>query len=900
VNCINGAPQGGSSCNSWDGVGVASLGIVSLGSLTTPPTTGLVFTITYSIVTTTTGTPVTFLSNPGCSGQSITGTNDCVLITAGSATVPETDQGAFFVNSATFYLSASPTSAQIKVGQSGTSTITARGFVSYTGTVTLMATINSTATGHPVPSVVPPTIVLTSTTTSGTSTLTVPTLTSSQAGGYNITVTGSDGSQTRAVSFILRVVAVPSLSTTPSNNPIVVGNSVSDSATLTGASTKAGGTVTYNLFTTSSCTGTPQLISTVAVTAGVVPSSRSIPINSTGTLSLNATYSGDFYDQSASTCEQLTVNRASPTISTTLSSTTINPGTTATDTVTVIGGFFGPRNGAPFSSIVGNVTYTLFTGSSCTGTSNIISKVTVNGNTGIVPASRAVTFNSTGTWSWNATYTGDANNNPAANHTCEVLTVKIIADFQISSASSTVSLQVGATAPVTISLTSVQSFAGPVSLTYTTTPTLGLSLTCNPNPVTLQANQMATSTCTFYATSVNMYTVVVSGNNTAFQLSHSIAPAITVTVTMTHPTISTQLFNATDNTPLSITAGAAIVPLHGKVYTSMYDTATISGAFSATRSVTYNEYNGFKCAGSPQSFTVTISNGNVPHLTPSMLPSFTAGNYSFTASYGGDGNNTATTASPCEILTVNSIPFTIFTVSSQTSLNIVGTPVNFNATSSYDPDATILKDSIAYTWYFGEGTPVISVTAMTSHTYSTAGSYTVTLTVTDLYGGQNVTSRTIQVIHPSVSIVSAKLSTATPTVGDTVTLTVDILNNGSVPLSFNVTMTVNGQTVDQTQIVVQPGQENNAIVLHWNTAGFQATSYTISAQIVNSRVNDPSGAQVPLATTAQGAGTIALQAPNTSPLPGGTSLWIIIGVIAAIAIVAGVIIVLRRRKTVSV
>jgi hypothetical protein len=389
------------------------------------------------------------------------------------------------------------------------------------------------------------------------------------------------------------------------------------------------------------------------------------------------------------------------------------------------------------------------------------------------------------------------------------------------------------------------------------------------------------------------------GNNTLFTTPCAASLEI-LTVNKAAPTISTQLFNATDNTALSLTGGASIAPVHGTAKASVYDLATISGAFSATGSVTYKEYNGFTCTGSSTiSHAYTIVNGNVPTLTAPLLPDFPAGNYSFTALYGGDGNNTAATGT-CEALTVNGVPLAIFTVSPQASFYIVGNRVNFNATSSYDPDATILGDQIAYTWYFGEGTPVLSLTAMTSHTYGNTGTYVVTLTVTDLYGGQTITSRTIQVINPSVSIVSAKLSTATPTVGDTVTLTVDILNNGSVPLSFNVTMTVNGQTVDQTQIVLQPGQENNAIVLHWNTAGFQATSFTISAQIVNSRVNDPSGAQVPLTTTARGAGTIALQAPNTSPLPGGTSLWIIIGAIAAIAIVAGVIIVLRRRKTVSV
>lgn len=1119
VNCINGAPQGGASCNSYDANGVASLGILSLGGATTPPTTGLVFTITYSIVTTTTGTPVTFLSNPGCSGQSI-GNNDCVLITSGSATVPETDQGATFVNSATYYLSASPTFAQINVGQTATSTITATGFVSYTGTVTLVPTINSTATGHPVPAVAPPTIALTPSTTTGTSMLTVPTLTSSQAGGYNITVSGSDGTQTRTVSFILKVVAVPTLATTLSSNPIVVGSTVHDSATLSAASTNAGGTVTYNLFSTSGCTGTPQLISTVTVTTGVVPSSSNIPINSTGTLSFNATYSGDFYDHSASACEPLTVNKASPSISTTLSSNTIIVGTTASDTATITNGFFGPATGTPFSSIVGTVTYNLFTSNTCSGPSNIISIVNVNENSGSVPVSRLVTFNSTGTYGWNATFTGDSNNNKASSScepltvqpasstvttnltpnnigiggsatdtatltggynptgtvtyylfvgatgactgtshivsivtvsgngaqpssravtfnstmtqvfgwnatysgdsnnnkevsVCELLTVTANPDFSISSSISSLTLQVGTTSSTTatITISSINNFAGSVKLTNSTSPFVGIGLVCSPNPVSVTTTTPGTSTCTFTGRSAGTFMVTITGTSISPAVTESITPAITVTITKAisaltstvntntitlnsgsqtttdtatltssyfatgtivfrvfgpgdntctgasqtlstltvngnggyassaftpargagtyefvasysgdnnntnfvtpcgasleiltvskaAPTISTQLFNATDNTALSLTNGASIAPVHGTAKANVYDSASISGSFSVTGLVTYREYNGFTCTGSPLVHAVTILNGNVPTFAAPALPAFPAGNYSFTAIYGGDGNNTAATGT-CEALTVNALPFAIFKITPQLtpqgSFYISGMPVNFNATSSYDPDASILKDAIAYTWYFGEGTPVISLTPLTSHTYSNIGTYTVTLTITDLYGGQNVTSRTIQIIHPSVSIVSAKLSTTTPTVGDTVTLTVDILNNGSVPLSFNVTMTVNGQTVDQTQILLQPNQENNAIVLHWKTAGFQAMNYTVSAQLVNSTTN---GTPVPLATSAQGAGSLALAAPNNSFFS-GIILWIIIGAIVAVAVIGGVIVFLRRRKTVT-
>ena len=69
-----------------------------------------------------------------------------------------------------------------------------------------------------------------------------------------------------------------------------------------------------------------------------------------------------------------------------------------------------------------------------------------------------------------------------------------------------------------------------------------------------------------------------------------------------------------------------------------------------------------------------------------------------------------------------------------------GQPVSFNGTSSIDPDGSI----VAYSWSFGDGTPVGSGPAPT-HAYAAPGSYTVTLTVTDSDGATNAASRPLTV-----------------------------------------------------------------------------------------------------------------------------------------------------------
>lgn len=70
------------------------------------------------------------------------------------------------------------------------------------------------------------------------------------------------------------------------------GASVFDTATLSGASPTASGTVTYNLYAGSVCTGTPVFTSTKTVTNGAVPNSDPWTAVS-GTYQWQATYSGD-------------------------------------------------------------------------------------------------------------------------------------------------------------------------------------------------------------------------------------------------------------------------------------------------------------------------------------------------------------------------------------------------------------------------------------------------------------------------------------------------------------------------------------------------------------------------------------------------------------------------------
>lgn len=101
-----------------------------------------------------------------------------------------------------------------------------------------------------------------------------------------------------------------SLTSALSSSTIVVGGSVIDSSTLTGVTSDAGGTVTYEYFSGSTCSGSPTAAGSVKVASGAVPSSSAQTFSATGYYSWNAVYSGDENNKGlTSGCERLSVYR---------------------------------------------------------------------------------------------------------------------------------------------------------------------------------------------------------------------------------------------------------------------------------------------------------------------------------------------------------------------------------------------------------------------------------------------------------------------------------------------------------------------------------------------------------------------------------------------------------------
>src|SRR6266581_2175518 len=291
--------------------------------------------------------------------------------------------------------------------------------VTFTATVTVVAPGASSPSG--TVTFLDGTVTLgTGTLSAGSATFTTSTL---AVGSHSITASyGGDANNAGATSVVLTQTVNPQTavtittviedSTNTAVTSIVVGNAVHDTAALTGVTATAGGTVTYQFFTGSSCSGTGTTVgSPVTVTNGVVPGSAAQIFNNAGSFSWNAVYIGDSNNNGAtSACEPLTVTKASPTITTSLSVSVIPVGGSVTDSATLKGSF----------QAGGTVTYNLFNSGTCGGTATVVSTVTVTG--GIVPAASSQTFSTAGSFGWNAVYSGDANNNPATS-ACESLTV---------------------------------------------------------------------------------------------------------------------------------------------------------------------------------------------------------------------------------------------------------------------------------------------------------------------------------------------------------------------------------------------------------------------------------------------------------------------------------------------
>ncbi len=142
-----------------------------------------------------------------------------------------------------------------------------------------------------------------------------------------------------------------------------------------------------------------------------------------------------------------------------------------------------------------------------------------------------------------------------------------------------------------------------------------------------------------------------------------------------------------------------------------------------------------------------------------------------------------------------------------------------------------------YTWDFGDGSfPVTEADSVTEHTYTAVGTYIVNLTVVcidPVLGttlNNDTTSQTITIGIYDIAIISVTLDKNEVTVGGIVNVTLVVMNNGSFPETFNVTVYYNSTEIDTKTVTDLAAGVQITLNFTWNTFGVAAGNYTIKAK----------------------------------------------------------------------
>ncbi len=524
LNCMQGLLKTGSVCGSQDNVNTLHFTVTAgLGLLTSPPTTGLLFTAIYNITGTSPVVGTAAAYQTGCTSTSVPG-GVCVTIANGSTSpVPETAQAGTFNNSTPppfVTVTASPSSFGPEFpGTSNVATITATAGTGYppfgaTDAVTFTP-IASTGLTATLTGVNP-------CTTSGLSCSVSLTLSAAAAGNYFVIVSG-----TYATADALS--NPDTLSGTVRLNVVVNDFGFTVSPTTVSFASGSTGTATISL------TSLNGFASSITLSTGTI-----IPT----TPPLTITYSPSTVTLAAgATATSTATFSASPTVATTYhtiikatSGTRIKSSATLTVLVAVTGPDFALTSSPTSLSILagakGTSTVTVAPLNGFTGTVNLAASVspttgltTSFSSTSIAGGSGTSTLTistapSTATGAYTVTVTGTSG---SVSHsiTVSVTVFTNQTDFTITANPASLSIAAGTSGTSTISLHGVSVFNSTVFLTVSASN--GLTATITPT----STGPFGSATLTVTSNTPGSYTAQVTGT------SGSISHTTTVTVTVT-------------------------------------------------------------------------------------------------------------------------------------------------------------------------------------------------------------------------------------------------------------------------------------------------------------------------------------------------------------------------------
>jgi len=436
-----------------------------------------------------------------------------------------------------------------------------------------------------------------------------------------------DGSHTNSTSECFVVDKKQPAISTSAAETVDAGNAISDSATLSGATSDAGGTITFTAY------GPGTDCSTLVFTSSALPVSGNKsygPVSFTpataGTYHWIASYSGDAKNRAvAGSCgdsgENDVVSKVDPSISTNASGD-VTIGASISDTATVSGGL-NPS---------GNVTFKLYGPNDATCATVIFTSANRPLSGG---SATSWTFApaAVGTYRWIATYNGDANNNSVSG-TCtdaneSVVVNKIqpaITTSLVSGALSgtTIAINLGDSAHDTSSLSNATADAGGTVhyQVFTNANCTGTAIDAGTKAVT-DGVPADSDPVTFNASGNYYWQADYSGDAKNLSASSNCSLEV-VSVGLNKPTIST-------------TASASVL-----VGGQIHDTATLAGGFDPQGTITFRLFgaNDSSCANGAIFTDIVDVNGNGNYDSGAFTANV-AGTYRWVATYSGDDNNAA-------------------------------------------------------------------------------------------------------------------------------------------------------------------------------------------------------------------------------------------------------------------
>jgi len=214
--------------------------------------------------------------------------------------------------------------------------------------------------------------------------------------------------------------------------------------------------------------------------------------------------------------------------------------------------------------------------------------------------------------------------------------------------------------------------------------------------------------------------------------------------------------------------------------------------------------------------------------------------------------------------------------------------VTFNASGSYDPDAT--GYIVSYEWDFGDGTTevyieAVNLTAIAKHAYTTGGGKSVKLTVKDNTGMENdVTADVLVRFEHDIAIKTVEASKTEVSAGESVTISVTVVNEGASPETFTVTayydtISIGEETVSNLSV---DGEETVEFI--WKTSGVTEGKYAIKG-VVTGVDNDGD-----TTNNQKFGGSVDVKAAGEFPIA-----YVIAAVVIVIVLIVGIFAYLRRR-----